>query len=56
LICSICNEEIKDYLYVALILTGEVCHPNCYQKELNKTPKIEYGYLRDKAKNKGVKQ
>jgi DNA-directed RNA polymerase subunit RPC12/RpoP len=51
--CSICNKEIKDYLYVALVLTGEVRCTNCHQKELNKTPKIEYGYLRAKAKNKG---
>jgi hypothetical protein len=53
MICSICKKEIQEYIYVALVLTGEVRHTNCHQKELNKTPKIEYGYLRAKAKNKG---
>jgi hypothetical protein len=51
--CSICNKEIKDYIYIALVLTGEVFHNNCYQKKFKKVPKIEYGYLRAKAKNKG---
>lgn len=56
MICSICNKEIKDLSYTTTIEDGKHYHTECYNNELKKIPKIEYGYLRDKAKNKRRKK